>query len=162
MMAYTVGSGGRLPYFIVAIYQKGIVLCEQYEGKINGDMFSDFIKTHFQKTFSQCRIPKDKRFLEDGYPAQNSKRARQALDTVEAIKFSIPPRLPDFNPIENAFNFIKSELRTEAFEKIINYETFKQCSARVKHTLENTLTSYVDKTIASMPKRMLIVIKSKG
>ena len=45
MMAYTVGSGGRLPYFTVAIYQKGIVLCEQYEDKVNGDMFSDFIKT---------------------------------------------------------------------------------------------------------------------
>ena len=81
-------------------------------------MFSDFIKTHFQETFSRCRIPKGKRLLQDGCPVQNSKKARQALDTVGAIKFRIPPRSPDFNPIENIFNFVKSELRTQAFEKI--------------------------------------------
>ena len=43
-----VDPGGGIAHFIVAIaHQKGVVLCEQYEGKINGDMFSDFIKTHF-------------------------------------------------------------------------------------------------------------------
>ena len=48
-----VASGGRVAHFIVAIArQKGAVLCEQYEGKINGGMFSDFIKTHSQETFS--------------------------------------------------------------------------------------------------------------
>ena len=101
-------------------------------------MFSDFIKTHFQETFSRCRIPKGKRFLQDGCPVQNSKKARQALDTVGAIKFNIPPRSPDFNPIENIFNFVKSELRTQAFEKNINYETFEQLS-KVSNTLLKTL-----------------------
>ena len=71
------------------------------------------------------------------------------MDAVGAIKFSIPPRSPDFHPIENVFNFVKSE-------------TFEQFSARVKHTLENTPTKYIDTTIESMPKRMLMVIKSKG
>ena len=117
---------------------------------------------HFQEYFSRCRIPKDKRFLQDGYPVQNSKKARQALDTVGAIKFTIPPRSPDFNPIENIFNFVKGELRTQGFEKNINYETFEQFSIRVKHTLESTPTKYIDKTIESMPKRMLMVTKSKG
>ena len=157
------GSGGRVAHFTVAIaHQKEVVLCEQYEDKINGDMFSNFIKKHFQETFSRCKIPKGKRFLQDGCPVQNSKNARQTLDTVEAIKFSIPSRSPDFNPIENIFNFVKSELRTQAFEQIINYETFEQFSARAKHTLENTPTKYIDKTIEAMPKRMLMAIKSKG
>ena len=81
-----VRSGGTAANFIVAIaHQKGVVLCEQYEGKINGDMFSDFIKTHFRETFSRCKIPKGKRFLQDGCPVQNSKKARQALDTVAEI-----------------------------------------------------------------------------
>ena len=80
-------------------------------------MFSDFIKTYFQETFSRCRIPKGKTFFQDGCPVQKSKKARQALDTVGAIKFSIPPRSLDFNPIESSFNYVKSELRTQAFEK---------------------------------------------
>ena len=67
-----------------------------------------------------------------------------------------------FYPIENVFHFVKSELRTEAFEKNINYEIFEQFSARVKHTLDNTPTKYIDKTIESILKRMLMVITSKG
>ena len=150
------GSVGRVAQFIVTIaHQKGVVSCEQHEGIINGNMFRDFIKTHFQETFSRCRIPKGKRFLRDGCPVQNSKKARQALDTVGAIKFSIPPRSTDFNPIENICNFVKSELRTQAFEKNINYETFKQFSIRVKQALEHTPTKCIDKTIESIPKRWL-------
>ena len=49
-----VGLGGRVAHFIVAIaHQKSLVLREQYEDKINGDMFSDFMKTYFQETFSR-------------------------------------------------------------------------------------------------------------
>ena len=48
---------------------------------------------------------------------KNSKKARLALDIVGAIKFSIAPRSPDFNTIENIFNYVKSELRTQAFKK---------------------------------------------
>ena len=137
------GSGERVAHFTVAIaHQKGVVLFKQCAGKINGDMFSDFTKTYFQETFSRCRIPKSKRFLQDGCPVQNSKKARQALDTVGAIKFSIPPRSPDFNPVENIFNFVKSELRTQAFEKNTNYETFEQFFIRFKHTLEHSYQIY--------------------
>ena len=136
-----VGSGGRVAYFIAAIsHQKSVALCGQSEDKINRDMFSDFIKTHFQETFSRWRIPKGKRFLQDGCPVQNSKKTRQALDTVGAIKFSIPPRSQDLNPIENVFNFIKRELRTQAFEKNLNYETFEQFSWR--HSYQRYWNNY--------------------
>ena len=45
------------------------------------------------------------------------------------------------------FNFVKSELRTQAFEKNINYETFEQFSARVKHTLEKLLPNTLIKLL---------------
>ena len=100
-----VGSGRRVAHLIMAIaHQKGVVLCEHYEGKINGYMFSDFMRAHFQETFSQYRIPKGKRFLQDRCPVQNSSKARQALDTIGAFKFSIPPRSSDFNSIK-CFSF---------------------------------------------------------
>ena len=129
-----------MAHFTVAIaHQKGVILCEQYERKINGDIFPHFIKTHFQETFSRCRIPKGKRFLQDGCPVQDSKKARQALDTVEAIKFRVPPCSPDFNPIENVFNFVKCELHTQILQQNIHYETFEQFCARVKTLLPNIL-----------------------
>ena len=84
------------------------------------------------------------------------------MNTVASVKISIPSRSSDFNPIRNIFDYVKSELRTQAFEKNTNNETIKQFSIRVKHTFENTPTKYIDKTIKSIPKRMSMVIKSKG
>lgn len=73
-------------------------------------MLSDFIKTYFQEPFSRRRIAKGERFLEDGCPIQNSKKASQAFETVGAIKFSILSRSPEFNPIEEIILSKKYEL----------------------------------------------------
>ena len=106
-------------------HQTGVVLCEQYEDKINGDMFSDFIEIHFQETLSWWTIPKEKRLLQDGYPVQNSKKSRQALDTVVAIKFSMPPSSPNFNPIGNILVMSKVNyvLRLSKKYKLWNIQT---------------------------------------
>ena len=42
----------------------------------------------------------DRRVLMDGCRRQNSKEALKALEDVSALVFKIPPRSPDFNPIE--------------------------------------------------------------
>ena len=83
------------------------------------------------------------------------------MDAVGAIQFSIHPRSPDFNFIENISNYFRIELRTQGFRKTINYKTFKQFLVRFKHTLENTPTKYIVKTIEAKPKRMLLVFMSK-
>ena len=70
-----VGSGGTVAHFIVAIaYNKGVILCEQYHGRINGEMFADFILKHFNETFEKSANPRGKFFLQDGDPSQNSKK----------------------------------------------------------------------------------------
>ena len=43
------GSGGRIAHFVVAIFfNKGVILCEQYFGKISREMFAGFIHKHFK------------------------------------------------------------------------------------------------------------------
>ena len=59
------------------------------------------------------------------------------------------------------FLFYQKWTKHSGFQTKYNYEKFEQFSARAKHTLENIPTKYIDKTIESMPKRMLMVIKSK-
>ena len=71
---------------------------------------------------------------------------------IGAIKYSIPPCSPEFNPIVNIFNYVKKEHCAQAFEKNVNYEILEQFSVRVKHTLENAPTKYIYNTIESMPK----------
>ena len=143
------GSGGRVAHLIVAIaHQIGVAICQQYKGKINGDMFSAFIKTHFQEKYSaDAGFQKKKGLFKADVLYKTVNKARQAFDTVGTIKFSIPPRSPDFNPIENIFSYVKSELRTQDIEKNINYETFEQFSIKVKHSLENTPTNILIKLL---------------
>ena len=39
------GTGGTQVHFLVGIgYGKGVVFCEQYEGRINGQKFADFVR----------------------------------------------------------------------------------------------------------------------
>jgi len=158
-----VGSGGRVLHFMVAIsYSKGVVLCEQYEGRINGQMFADFISKHFKSTFERSVNPNSGLFLQDGDPSQNSKKARQAMELIGATKFSIPPRSPDMNPIENLFNYAKANLHNQAIEREITFEGVEQYATRIKDTLENTSVSYINKVIESMDSRMSQIIAAGG
>ena len=46
------GSGGRMAKFMVAIaHGKGVIECHHYEGNINGETFSQFIRDHFPTMF---------------------------------------------------------------------------------------------------------------
>ena len=158
-----VGSGGRVAHFLVAIaYNHGVILCEQYYGNINGEMFAQFILDHFQEAFAKSANPKEKLFLQDGDPSQNSKKAKVALNTIGARLFSIPPRSPDMNPIENIFNITKQNLHADALSKNIAHETYDEFSQRIKETLLAIPLQTINKTIESMAGRMTMVVKAKG
>ena len=58
------------------------------------------------KAFRDSINPKNKLFLQDGNPIQNSKKANRAFDAIGCKLFAIPARSPDVNPIENIFNRI--------------------------------------------------------
>ena len=77
--SYT-GSSERIAHFIVALsFNKGVILCEQYFGKISVEMFADFIHKHFKEAFEKSNGPKDKLFLQDGDSSQNSREANNAM-----------------------------------------------------------------------------------
>ena len=77
-------------------------------------------------------------FLQDGDPDQNSKAAKTALDKISAVQFSIPPRSPDLNLIENAF-----KIRSDA----VKYSIFKESYAKFVERVENALLSYTTEPI---------------
>ena len=120
----SVGSEGREAHFIVAIaHQKDGVLCEQYEGKINESQISS---KHFLKKLSiDARFQKSQDFFQMNVLYQAVKKARQALNTVGAIKFSMSILACRFYSYKKYFNYVKSELHIQVFEKYINYETFE-------------------------------------
>ena len=157
------GTGGKVAHFFAAIaYGKGIVLCEEYHGKLNGQSFANFVREHFPRLFTTCSNPKGKLFVQDGDPSQNSRRAKDAIHAIGARKFNIPPRSPDINPIENIFHQVKRKLNSDALEKHIEHENFENFSKRIKQTMEDFTKDVIDKTIESMNKRIGLIIKCKG
>ena len=153
------GSGGRVAHFFCAIsYAGGMVLAEQYMGRLNGDRFSAFVKETFPKLVS----PGSRKFLMDGCPVQNCKTAKKAISDVKCEVFSIPPRSPDLNPIENTFHTVKEQLREEAIVKRITFENFEQFSERCRRTLVNVSKDLIRRTIDSMPKRLDDIIRRNG
>ncbi|XP_066926668.1 uncharacterized protein [Clytia hemisphaerica] len=154
-----VGSEGRVAHFFCAIsHAGGIVLAEQYRDRLNGDRFSAFLK----EAFPQLVTPESRKFLMDGCPVQNCKKAKQAISDINCEVFKIPARSPDLNPIENTFHSVKEQMREEAIVKRITFENFDDFSARCQRTLLNVSKDLIKRTIDSMPKRLDDIIRRNG
>ena len=154
------GVGGKQAHFLVGIaYQKGVILCEQYDGRLNGEKFAEFVRKTLPGVFAQCS---SQRFLQDGDPSQNSAKARDAIYSIGAMKFSIPARSPDLNPIENLFHLAKKKMHADALSQNITFENWEDFVLRVKTTMETSNIDVIDRTIASLEKRISLVIKNKG
>ena len=152
-------AGGRRVHVMVAIaYGKGVILAEPYE-KMTGKFFADFIKNGPKDG------PKDdgkRLFVADNDPCQSSKVAMNALEGIEVKLLKIPARSPDLNPIENIFHIVKCDLRDEAVNKHIESENFSEFRERVLTALKRVPCDVIDKTIASLSKRVDAVIESGG
>ena len=62
------GNGGCSVAFMVGIsYNSGVVLCEQYDGRLTGAKFANMIKNHFPRVLALCKI-KSNLILQDNCP----------------------------------------------------------------------------------------------
>lgn len=158
------GTGGRVVRFFVGIaHDKGVVLVKQYPWNVTGERFARFVRNVFPETFRIC----EKNiigglFLQDGDPRQVSNAAKMAWKNLGCEMFSIPPRSPDLNPIENIFHLVRQQLDKDALENEITHETYDVFAKRAAKTLQEFPVSIINKTIESMPKRLRMVIKSRG
>jgi hypothetical protein len=155
------GTGGNYSKHIVAIsYGKGIVLCEPYE-KMTGAFFAEFIHKHFQNAFTVADKESDL-FVQDGDPCQNSAIARGAMKKAKAELLKIPARSPDINPIENFFHLVSEKLRKDAILHQYTKESLAEFEARIIRTMKAIPQEMIDNTIASIKKRLLQIVASRG
>ena len=155
------GDGGRQAKFFVAIsYDQGVILAHQYQ-KLNGASFAEFVRDNFANLFQKCG-KMTSTWLQDGDPSQNSAKSQKAQAEVGADLFRIPPRSPEFNPIENVFAFVKKELRENAIRDHIEKESFEEFASRVKKTLYSSDIEKINNIIGSYGKRLSQVILRKG
>ena len=155
------GHGGKVASFFLAIsLGKGISYCKHYE-KLSGKLFAKFIEINFIEILKNSCNPIGNVFVQDVDPSQNSKAAKTALDKIGAVRFSIPPRSLDLNPIKNAFNLAKKKLSSDTAIYSISKESYAEFVERVENTLSSYPIEPIDNTIKSVPKRISQVILSK-
>ena len=92
----------------------------------------------------------------------NSVAAKKALQSVKGISFSIPPRSPDINCIENFFHLIEMKLKENTIENNITEETMEEFTERVRNVIETYPVAQIDKVIETMDKRITMILNSKG
>ena len=149
--------------FMVGIsHGHGVVLCERYFGSITGDKFANIVKEHFPSVFQMVSGKRSGRILQDNCPRQNSGAAKKALDSVNGMIFTVPPRSPDLNCIENFFALVSKKLESDAKKQNITNESKEEFEDRIKRTMSNFSHKKIDSLIESMPRRVDLVLKNKG
>lgn len=155
------GTGGRYVKLIVAItYSNGVIICEPYE-HMTGQYFASFVDTHFERMFEDAE--KDTTtWIQDGDPSQNSAVARAAMARVKAKLLEIPARSADINCIENIFHIAANRLKMDAIQKRLEKETYEQFKNRVITCIRDIPIETINKTIASMDRRLRSIISNGG
>ena len=150
--------------FVAIAYGKGVILCKQFDPELRfiGANYKEFVKENFPIALERSANSVNKLVLQDGCPVQRSKQAHLGYDHVGCKIFNIPARSPDLNPIENVFHIARKMLALEAKENFIVKEKYAEFAHRVIKTIYSVSPHITDQTINSLPKRMAMVIKSKG
>lgn len=155
------GTGGKLVKLIVAVsYSHGVIEVYEYE-HLDGPFFANFVKERFPIMFG-IASKASRMFLQDNAPNQNAACVRGAIRRLKAKQLQFPPRSGDLNPIENVFKSVKQLLHKQAIRDNIEYETYDEFKIRVIDTLKHFSVTEIDNTIASMNKRIDMVIDKKG
>ena len=155
-------NGRTVHLFVVIAYGKGVVMCEQFLGKYNGDSYSKFVHKYFPATFAIFYNSESKLILQNGDPEQNCKELHKAYNEIGFRIVPIPARPPDINSVENVFNNVRSKHRTGAWEQEIKYEPYEKFCEIVCSTLLNFSTEIIDRTIEAMPDRRILILAGKG
>ena len=102
------GNNG-CPVKLFVAYQKGVIMCEQRDPNTPflGIHYKEFVKKHFPVAFECSPKPKNKLVLQDGCPVKKLRQVQLRYDVVNCKVLSIPPRIPEVNPIENMFHIVR-------------------------------------------------------
>ena len=118
---------------------RGVVACKIVKGKVNGNVFADFIKD--MQLHEHHKI-----LLMDNVPFHKTKVVKEAAISIGASIMFVSPYSPDFNPIELCFARLKSVYRSqqpnldpdERLKVAVSSISESLCASTFAHCLEAT------------------------
>ena len=93
--------------FLSAIRASGWLAPLVIDGAINGNLFLGWVEQHLVRTLQPGDV-----VIMDNLSSHKVKGVAEAIASVEAELFYLPPYSPDFNPIELAFSKFKRLIRS--------------------------------------------------
>ncbi len=130
-------EGKRLHLLVAIAYGKGVISVKEYE-KMTRNYFSLYTKKIFRKRFCLILKLKNKIFVMDNEPCQNSTKTKATLKKLRVTMQPIPPTSPDLNPIENAFHVVRRQMCIHMKENMIEQESWDEFVTRIKQNIYST------------------------
>ena len=121
---------------------------------MNGDRYLEVLQNHL---IPFMEIHGSTHFLQDGAPCHKSKKVMDFLKDKPFEIMDWPGNSPDLNPIENAWNYMKNQLKKKDISSV------PKLTEEIKKLWVTTMKKdYFEKLSESMPKRMRLVIQAHG
>lgn len=121
---------------------------------MNGDRYLEVLEGHL---LPFMEIHGTMRFLQDGAPCHKAKKVTNFLKDKPFEVMDWPGNSPDLNPIENAWSYMKNQLRKKDISSV------PKLSEEIKLMWTKDMSrAYFKKLSDSMPRRMKLVIEAKS
>ena len=137
----------------------GVGRIEVFTDNLDGPMYVQILKKHLMASRDMFWPNEQWYFQQDNDPKHTSKVATKYLTEGVFMKdytITWPPYSPDLNPIENLWADLKKRVETW------NTTTKDQLKDAVLHEWRETDPTLCEKLVASMPKRIALVLQHRG
>ena len=138
---------------------EGVGFACKIDSTLDGELYSEILRGELMDTIKYYQLDQEEViFQQDNDPKHSSNVAQDALDELGLSCMSFPTSSPDLNPIEHLWNHLAKQLKID--RRI--FATHEQLWDRIQEELDEENKILCRKLIATMPERIIDVIKSKG
>jgi transposase len=128
----------------------------EIEGTLNATKYREILKHHLKKSANRLFAGQDWVFQRDNVRTHTANIVKNYLNNANIKVLPWPSQSPDLNPIENVWAEIKRKT------KDCNFTNEKDLFETIVKEWNKLSVPYLNKLIASMPKRCKDLIKNKG
>jgi len=126
-------------------------------GRQNSEDYMETLLNHLLPFLNEHHLM-DLTFMQDGASIHRSNATKAFLDNKNVRLFAHPALSPDFNPIENVWGLMVQQVYASGKQ----YESEGELRRAIERAWATIDQTYLDKLIASMPRRCRLVLEAKG